>query len=495
MVNRSSFAHSKGWSCKACGFAYLLAALTASCGDKKESTGSNNGQSENPDNAFSTKLRLSAGGLNTAQEGNLTSPVIKLLDPASEELGYPGIGINYGDVVLEGFKINLRQITMAGMPGTQDGGPNAVLADFGTEGKELQIAEGFRGTIQVDTSLVIPDGVYRTISLAFENSMQVKAWAYLDTDNNGTTDTTIWTTPSGIQKSATKITLQTAMTGYDYYKYPWAMPLTASSLIDNSTSNTGVLTQFRDPVEVKAGKILTSGTESDTLDLNVLIDTYNIVKVWDGRYGNSNPEEVIMGTPTPFGEGIRLPPPVMPFPQGAQDSRSGCCGISMNQFFPASQPNFAMSNYLSAFGLVNQGGLKAQIYLVGKDAAFTPFNTQAMTVLLDSNGEPLFARMGIGELNTTLHIGPFAKLFEKQSDGTYNFATSGSSTDSEGKEDGGLHYGNTTDKAGHLFSGFRKATIGQRYSMTMKDGPRCKAEYDYCVKTADGVTAYVQRVR
>lgn len=480
--------------------AALLAPTLVACG--AFDSGKKSKKSETDENAdgdgLTTKLLLSAGGLSTLDGASLLAGKVLPLGTADEEMGYPGIGINYGDVVLEGFKINLRKISMGGIPGAPSASPEATLVDFGTDGKELQIADGFQGTIEVDTDLSLPNGVYRSLTLSFENQMQIKAWAYLDSDNNGAIDTTIWTTANGIAKSATKITSTSGMSGYNYYAYPWAMPLVASSLTDNSTSNTNVLTQFRDPVEVKDSKIITNNKESDTLDLDVLIDTYNIIKVWDGRYGNSNPEAIVMGTPTTNGQGeLRLPPPVMPFPQGEQDSRTGCCGLTMNQFFPAGEPHFAMSNYLNAFGLVNQGGLKAHIYLVGKEATFTPFNTQSMTVIFNGDGEPLFARMGIGELNTTLHIGPVAKLFEAATDDstTYTFATSGGTKDSAGNEDGGLYYGDSVSQAGHTFSGFRSTIIDQKYNMTMKDGPRCKAEYDYCVKESAGVAAYVQRVR
>ena len=294
----------------------------------------------------------------------------------------------------------------------------------------------------------------------------------------------------------------------------------SKSLTDNSASPYGVVTFFRKPLEITGGKIVkaaevvtlaeaptstatptptaTPTIFTDTLDLNILIDTYNLVKVWDGRYGGSNPEDINMETPTyntsTTPPKLFMPAPVMPFPQGDDDSRTGATALKMNQFFPPGNPHFAMGNYLNAFALINSGGIKAQTYLIGKQSVYTPFNTQSLTIIYDGAGEPQFARVGIGELNTTLHLGATAKMFEKQADGTYNFGTNGSAQDALGVDDGGFNYNDDIKMAWHLLSGFRKSALGQKFSMLLKNGPRCKGQYDYCVAEA-GVSTYVQRVK
>jgi hypothetical protein len=191
------------------------------------------------------------------------------------------------------------------------------------------------------------------------------------------------------------------LTGYDYYKYPWAVAALAKNATYNSELSYNVSSVFRTPVVVKVGKITTTSdgvtsTESDALALDILIDTYNYVKVWDGRFGSGRVEDFIQGVPTintTTGE-HQLPPSVFPFPQGPNDSRTGGGGVSVNTLYTESKPAFALSNYLSAFALVNSSGIKAQIYLLGKNAVFTPFNNQSFTLVLDGNGETQFAKVG-----------------------------------------------------------------------------------------------------
>ena len=67
----------------------------------------------------------------------------------------------------------------------------------------------------------VADGKYAVAKINFENAFLLKAYAYLDTDNNGTIDTTIWTTATGIQISNSKM-LPEQMTSKDYYRYPFA---------------------------------------------------------------------------------------------------------------------------------------------------------------------------------------------------------------------------------------------------------------------------------
>jgi len=479
-----------------------LGSLNYGCSKSSSERSSDKASTSDPDNTLQTgKIEVSvlATGLNSALGSSLAlrENLLRLAAVEDEEYGYPGIGMNYGDCIVESLKLKLQKISIAPKATDTKSDGGVTLVDFGDEGKELEIAEGYNGKIEANSEVEIQDGTYQQTMVSVFDSFSVKAYAYLDADNDGVIDTTIWTTATEVKKSASKIT-PANLEGYGFYTYPWIITTTArgNTAETNKDHVINMQTNFRYAVVVKDGEVTTTnfdGTETtdDAIDISLLVDTFRIIKVWDGRYQAGN---ISNWQPGAGGAG-NIPAPVFPFPQSAQDSRTlGSNNMHSYDFYPEGSPAFAFSNYLNLFSLVNAKGLKSQVYLIAKTNTITPYNNQLFTVVMDGDGNPLFARVGIGESNETLHIGPMAKLFEKQADGSYNFASSGASVTVDGVDDGGLYYNDDKEMAGFLFTGFRKLGLGQKAQMTMKNGNRCKGEYDYCVDAA-GVTAYYQRVQ
>jgi hypothetical protein len=64
--------------------------------------------------------------------------------------------------------------------------------------------------------------------------------------------------------------------------------------------------------------------------------------------------------------------------------------------------------------------------------------------------------------------------------------------DADGVDDGGMYYHNDRSMAGHVVEGFRHLALGETAPVVVKDGPRCKAEYDRCLGDRAGV---IRRVR
>ena len=85
-------------------------------------------------------------------------------------------------------------------------------------------------------------------------------------------------------------------------------------------------------------------------------------------------------------------------------------------------------------------------------------------------------------------VGTAARLFESEGGGKYTFYMDYRATDDNGNEDGGLYYNNDKNMAGYIANGFKLLdAVGDSDSFTVKDGPRCKGEYNYCFAKAKRV--------
>lgn len=473
-----------------------LLALSVGCGQDKggddkasNSTdpGIKNGDDPTAPAPGMLAISLTADGLASSIDG----AALNLAGVADEAYGYPGIGMNYGDAIVEGMRIQLRKVDIQTVNSETGGYATSVnLVSFGEEGKTLEISEGFNGKIETSAEVTVAPGTYSQAAITIDNSLSLKAYAYLDRNNDGTIDATVWTTATEVKIDTTKKLAPGAMPGYDWYTYPWLLSTIADSLTDNTSRPATMITQLSKPVIVTDKGVETDGVVDQKLSISLLVDTFRIVKVWDGRFQLGNFDSWVSGS----GDASIIPSPVFPFPYSDNDTRVMNGNLKIGDFYPVSKPAFALNNMVSAYAFINKTSVKAQNYLVSKTADITPYNNQLMTVLLDDDGSPMFAKFGLGESNGTLHIGAMGKVFAKQADSTYTFATSYGMKDAGGKWDGGLMSSDDLDKAGHLFSGFRKLAIGQRAEMKMNDGKRCKEEYDYCVGTA-GVAAYFMRAQ
>lgn len=82
-------------------------------------------------------------------------------------------------------------------------------------------------------------------------------------------------------------------------------------------------------------------------------------------------------------------------------------------------------------------------------------------------------------------LGSVARLFEDEGGGKYTFYMDYGTRDANGNTDGGLYYNNDKNMAGFIATGFQPAaSVGVSGSFTVKDGPRCWDEYNYCFAAA-----------
>lgn len=465
------------------------AALLMSCGSKKSESAAQGGGNK-------LKIAVTAQGLaalSTATSLSLANRALGLVAPEDETGGYPGIGINYGESVVDGLKVKLTRISLTGIPGKVSESPTLEVFNWSAAPKEIAVESGLNEKLEQTVELESKSGTYKAMSVSLRNSYKVKAYAYLDTDNNGSIDATIYTTASEIKRVDSRVA-KADLASYDYFEYKFGLVGAAKSL-DEREAEIGSITIFPNPVEINAdGEVTTTAADGTTktkstagLSVNLCIDTFRIVKVWDGRFGNSS--DYVPG------DASKIPYPVFPFPYAENDSRVLANGLKGVDFFPLGKPHFGLGDYIPMFAFPNLSAVMAEVYIVAKTSSITPFNSQIFTVATDGAGTPIIGKFSLGEGESTLHIGSAARLFAKSADGSYSFATNYGIKDANGVDDGGLYYNNDINMAGHLFTGFKSlANVGDTGTMTMKNGPRCKEQYDYCVAEA-GVTAYYKRMR
>ena len=429
---------------------------------------------------------LSLLGDMVLQEGAALTPSIPNL--ANGE--YPGMGINYGESVVDGFKIRVVGVGMGtGIAGSSNG-RSMSLFDWSSAPKELEISGGLNTSVTDSKSIVVNADVYTYASLQIQRNFDIKAYAYMDTDADGTIETTIYTKPSGVVKVPQIISHQDLLNdsslGYGYFHYDFIY----EGPKQDSNPNEWFSSQFVTPISVCespktpppaqqtngsptatlfATQLMGDCTEVTKLQVDILIDTTRVVKAWDGRYGSPTPPSV--------------PNPGMPFPYAPQTTNG------MTYGFPAGQPAFGLV-YLPAFAFVGTGtgsasGVSSETYMLSEfaptDPSFKVAETYRFSVVYDSSGKPFVGKAQSNSPDIPLYVGMTARAFEPDPNtaDTFSFYT-GSNGVAPGADpstqDGGLDYHNDKSKAGHRFDGFKSiAKVGDTIQLKQYDAERCDA--------------------
>ena len=444
----------------------LIVTLVFSCKKKKDdntglllllaSFGLTSASTSTSAPAGDKQVNLTVAGLNTvltsAAVNSFASKMMRSVSvPVSPE--YSGIGINYGNIMVDGFKIKLNGITVKGKSGTSD----VQLFDWSSAPRILEVAKGFNGGI-TDTG-TLPNGIYQSLTIGIEPNYQIKAWAYLDTNNDDTVDTTIWTTATGIQKSNSKLAIPGGLTNYDYYSYGFLYLTTANSAT-NDTYKVSEFTYFPAPLEITDAPT-TTDSEGNTVDtpasysVDVRLDTFQLPKAWDGTPGTRN----------------------APFDWGNNN------GIPQASFFPDNQPNFALQ-YLAMFGFFNEPNAVSETYAISNSNLFPTNQTQLMTMVFNGNGRPIAGRL---RDNGGLSLNQFTALFTETSAGVFSFGTG----------DGALLYNSDPAAVQQNIEGFQRLAIGDSaLTITVTDGPDCASSPAYSPAGCPGNrTGYIKRLQ
>jgi hypothetical protein len=421
--------------------------------------------------------------------GNAAGLGRSVLAPEGNE--YPGMGANFGESVVEGLKVQLLGLRLGSGPKGRTGSSETALFDWTASPRELEISQGINDVVE-DTALV-PNGTYEWLEVIVASKFAVKAYAYMDGNNDGTIDTTLYTTAADVVK-ADKILPPTEIPDYDYYEYGFMYTYASDRAVKGpgsagtagSTTDALAMTMFPSPLVLADGIVPPDGGPALTeAKVSLLIDSFRVVKAWDGRYGTTPNYAVGDGSLHDVG---------YPFPYADNDTRTmNRWGLASHDFFAKGEPDFGLQ-YIPMFSFVNTERLNYHTYLLAPKDAFTPYNSQILTVVFDENGSPIIGKIGMGEDDETLRLGQSARHFEALGEGSYRFYTDGADRDENGVEDGGFFYTDKKEHAGHIVEGLRLLpTLGDEATVTVKDGPRCKGEYDLCLY-GTGKTAYVKRV-
>jgi len=412
---------------------------------------------------------------------------------------YLGMGINYGESVVDGFKVRLTGVFLGTGQIGQLGGQSVSIFDWVANPREIEISAGLNTAVSDSKTLVINAGIYTYTTIVMERNFDVKAYAYLDTDADGTIDSTIYTKATGVVKVPNIVShenlLQDKTLAYDYFRYDFMYngPKTNDPAGDVEFFGT----QFVRPISIcatpKTPPFSSNGnpaagagaltppattnintsvdcTEVSKLQVDLLIDTVRVVKAWDGRFGDQNV------TPA-------IPNPGMPFPNSSNPTNGATYG------FNAGEPAFGLT-YLPVFAFVSAGTddsskVTSETYMLSQyppnDAHFNFSPTYRFSVIYDSKGKPIMGKSQANSPDIPVYVGMAARVFEESPTvpNTYSFYTSGTGVPADGdvtKNDGGLDYHDDKSMAGHRFDGFQSlATIGQTIELKQFDGPRCDA--------------------
>lgn len=489
----------------------LIMDLGAGCGAKKDSGSDGNGgdpgaqPSPNDNNptgaptADSIQVGVSAGSLAIRTDpaslaliaDRILQEAANLTTTSAKSDEYPGMGINYGEAVVDGFKIRLTGVGMGtGLPG-QPGGFGISLFNWADAPKELEISAGLSSSVTDSKATVVNAGVYTHATMSIQRNFDIKAFAYMDADANGVIDTTIYTKSTGVVKVASVISHANLATdkslGYDYYHYdfiyqgpredpnpmenfssPFVTPISiceTSKTPAQAPTNNG-----SGPTSTGASGLAPECTDVSKLRVDLLIDTMRVVKAWDGRYGNDHASPV-------------LPQVGMPFPNGPTSTNGATYG------FKAGEPAFGLL-YLPAFAFVGTensgaGGVSSETYMLSEvdptDVHFKVAQTYRLSVVFDASGKPIVGKALGNTPDLPVYVGMAARVFEPDASqaGFYSFYTGGTGVGPGGdpsKSDGGLDYNIDKTMAGHRFDGFKSiATIGQTLMLKQYDALRCDA--------------------
>ena len=462
-----------------------------------------------------TTISLTASGV------PLEPIALSVIGPVDGE--YEGMGQHSGESVVLGLKIKLTGISLGQKPPGNTDNVTVMLFDWSASPKELAIEDGFSGTISQSATLDIPDGDYSVVQVSYLSQYDLKAYAYLDTDKNGEVDTTVYTTATGV-KSSNAVVAPGDLAELDYTHYGFTYSHNADSATASTTTSfdftllpaparigtppsapdvlfdvlggqAGALGQAGEPSGNPGGQAGEAGQggafpeggnggtaapPSHDIALTLFIDSYRVVKAWDGA-SPSGPSEHID----------------VIFPQGAGESRSNQYGVDLVDLYPLGAPSFGL-DYVPTFAFPNgeAESYHSESYLIAPSEPFVVANTQATSIVFDADGVPIIGRTNANVDSASLALGQAARMFEAtgESGGVplYRYYVEYGIKDADGVDDGGMYYHNDRSMAGHVVEGFRHLSLGDTAPVVVKDGPRCNAEYDRCLGDRAGV---IRRVR
>lgn len=409
---------------------------------------------------------------------------------------YDGMGVHTSEAVVESFKLKFMSVSISNA--------TTIGGTFNFPDEEIEIAAGVNKPVEVTGTLM--GGTWDRIGVRMAPYYKLTAYAYMDTDNDGTVDTTVFTTADQVKKEAGRLTKDEMFAkGYAEYRYGFLYTYCSDSVTNSTEGECGLISVLPQPFETEAAAEEAEAAGEQSITVNLLVDSTKVVTAWDGKAGTyqvngTEPTADILGDPTkdPMNRG---------YPQSGDCSdNNNEWGLNTCDFFPMDKPAFGVQ-YIPAFAFLNATNLTSQVYLVSKDdGSWNHYNTGAVQIVFKGD-EPQFGLVfnslsnaydqSVKPHRVTSFAGPIlgavARLFEKQEDGSFKFYMDGGSADANGNEDGGLYYNNDKNMAGFIASEFKPmANVGNTNTMKVSDGPRCKYEYDYCVGDQ---TYYVKRIR
>lgn len=381
-----------------------------------------------------------------SQTANIAKATLSVTD-------YVGIGEHYGEAVVDGLKIRIRGASVYG----DAGGTIAEIIDYGDSPENLEIAMGLSGTISGSGTL--PNGTYKHLKVHVEPQYDLKAYAYLDRDQDGTPDTTIWTTPDGIQMSASQISSTSDMTDYGYFHYGFRNAGTANSATNSTFDDAvdGETTHFVQPLVIDDAPTYTDSrgevvNRPSIYTLDARIDANRIVRVWDGT------------------------------PESRENSTAfnvtNNNGIAITNFFPDNEPNFALLS-IPLYAYMNESGLQVKTYALSDNAGFPSSETQYMTVVYLGNGVPAEGKVsGWGGPG----FQPETFGFELVSENVYKAWNGGN---------GGDGLAVFKSESFNIINDFPINVEGTAMTLNIIDGEGCSSNPSQCFGTR---TAYVKRI-
>jgi len=477
----------------------LLAAglfLTLNACSKKDDKGSNS--AENTDLRKVTvkagTLALGGAALKDISAQLLSGPK----DPDYANGEYDGMGVSTSDAVVEAFKITLSTISF--------GNATTSAASFQIENGLLDITQGANSSVSVTGTL--PSGKWDRVNIQFKPYYDLKAYAYMDSDNDGTIDRTVFTTVAEVKMENGRLTkAQMEEAGYAEYHYGFAYTHCSESTTNSVNGDCATISVFPEPFDIDAPipePTVEGEVKPETHEVNLLIDSTKVVSAWIGTSGTyfvdgTEPTTTFLGDATKIPKAVGFPESTV-----CSDTKN-TWGYDSCDYFPYGKPAFKL-NYIPAFAFLSTAGLSSQVYQVStENGSWNHYNSGTMQFVVKNNvpqmglvfttpngavdftqTPPKFIR-GVGPL-----MGSVSRLFEDDGSGTYTFYQDYSMVDETGKNDGGLYYNNDKSMAGYIVTGFKLTDVGALQTIVVKDGPRCKGEYDNC---AGDRTYYVKRLR
>ncbi len=409
---------------------------------------------------------------------------------------YDGMGVSTSEAVVEGFKITLTSISFGSA--TQTG------STFPIENGELDISAGVNSSVTV--SGVLQAGTWDRVNVQFKPNYKLTAYAYMDADNDGSIDRTVFTTAAEVKTAAGRLTkAEMVAEGYAEYKYGFAYVHCSESVTNSVNGNCGTISLFPEPFN---GDAPIKAPEGEAVPanhvINILIDSTRVVTAWLGSGGNY-PIDGSEPSTTFLGDGTKIPAAVG-FPESnvCSDTKN-MWNLNSCDFFPVGTAAFKL-NYIPAFAFLSTSGLTSQVYAVSTEpGVWNHYNSGAMQFVVkdgipqmglafshpngkyDPSVTPAKYIQGAGPL-----LGSVSRLFEGVSGSSFKFYMDGRSTNDAGVQDGGLYYNNDKTMAGSIVSGFRLTAVDETQSIVVSDGPRCKGEYDTCIGDR---TYYLKRIK